>query len=260
MNVQEAPPEVALQLNSVCKVYGTIDNPVTALGGVTTSLSSGTFTAIMGPSGSGKSTLLNCAAGLEEPTAGRVFINGAELVSGSETELTEFRREHIGYVFQQFNLLPTMTVLQNVLLPLKLAGRNINKDYCIQILNQVGLHDRLYHRPEELSGGQQQRVAIARALVTDPDIIFADEPTGALDSHSARDVLRLLRLAVHNSDQTVVMVTHDPVAAAYADSVLFLSDGLLVSELVNPTAELVADQLTHLSEMPNQAHSELARA
>lgn len=257
-----APPltPVALQLKSVCKIYGTVDNPVTALGGVSISLSSGTFTAIMGPSGSGKSTLLNCAAGLEEPTTGRVFINREELLSGSETELTEFRREHIGFVFQQFNLLPTLTVLQNVMLPLKLAGKKANQDYCIQILNQVGLHKRLHHRPEELSGGQQQRVAIARALVTDPSIIFADEPTGALDSRSARDILQLLQQSVRLGEQTVVMVTHDPVAAAYADSVLFLSDGYVVTELVNPTAELVADQLTHLGELVDRRTRQTVRS
>jgi putative ABC transport system ATP-binding protein len=238
----------ALRLVSVRKVYGTADNPVTALAGVSLSLSSGTFTAVMGPSGSGKSTLLQCAAGLDRPTDGRVYVDGTEMTGGGETELTKFRRERIGFVFQQFNLLPTLTVLQNVTLPLKLAGRGIDRDRAVEICRRVGLGDRLGHRPAELSGGQQQRVAIARALVTSPRVIFGDEPTGALDTRSAREVLALLQEAVRFYGQTVVMVTHDPVAAAYADSVLFLADGQLVGHLANPTAEAVAERLTHLGD------------
>jgi len=234
----------ALRLVQVSKTYGTGENPVRALDDVSVSLAAGTFTAIMGPSGSGKSTFLQCAAGLDQPTAGRVFIDGAELTGGSETKLTKFRRQHIGFIFQQFNLLPTLTVLQNVTLPLRLAGKR-----AIQILDRVGLRERIDHRPAELSGGQQQRVAIARALVTNPSVIFADEPTGALDSRSARNVLTLLAEAVHEFGQTVVMVTHDPVAAAYADSVVFLADGRIAGSLDRPTAEAVAERMTHLGDL-----------
>ncbi|REE97691.1 ABC transporter ATP-binding protein [Thermomonospora umbrina] len=238
----------ALRLVSVRKVYGDADNAVTALGGISLSLSGGTFTAVMGPSGSGKSTLLQVAAGLDRPTSGTVHVDGTEMSGGSEKALTEFRRSRIGFVFQQFNLLPTLTVLQNVTLPLKLAGRRIDRARAVAILNEVGLGERLDHRPAELSGGQQQRVAIARALVTSPKVIFADEPTGALDTRSARDVLGLLQRAVHVHGQTLVMVTHDPVAAAHADSVLFLADGHIVGHLAQPTPEAVAERLTHLGD------------
>jgi putative ABC transport system ATP-binding protein len=179
----------------------------------------------MGPSGSGKSTLLQVTAGLDHPTEGRVFVDGTEMTGGSEAALTKFRRRRIGFVFQQLNLLPTLTVLQNVTLPLRLAGRKVDRQRVLDILARVGLTDRLDHRPAELSGGQQQRVAIARALVTNPIAVFADEPTGALDSKSGRDVLELLQEAVREFGQTVVMVTHDPVAASYADSVIQLVDG-----------------------------------
>ncbi|MEO3785718.1 ABC transporter ATP-binding protein [Actinocorallia sp. B10E7] len=240
----------ALRLEGVRKVHGdadTADNHVTALAGVSLSLPAGTFTAVMGPSGSGKSTLLQCAAGLDRPTAGRVFVAGREM-AGSETELTKFRREHIGFVFQQFNLLPALTVLQNVTLPLKLAGRKVDERRAAEILRQVGLGERLSHRPQELSGGQQQRVAIARALVTSPSVVFADEPTGALDTRSARAVLALLQQAVRAHGRTLVMVTHDPVAASYADSVLFLADGQIVGGMIDPTAEAVAERLTRLGD------------
>ncbi|WP_106397254.1 ABC transporter ATP-binding protein [Actinocorallia populi] len=237
----------ALRLDEVRKVHGTGSNQVVALAGVTLSLPAGTFTAVMGPSGSGKSTLLQCAAGLERPSGGRVFVAGHEM-KGGETELTKFRREHIGFVFQHFNLLPALTVLQNVTLPLKLAGRRIDEARAAEILQAVGLGDRLSHRPQELSGGQQQRVAIARALVTSPSVIFADEPTGALDTRSARAVLALLQQAVRRYGQTLVMVTHDPVAAAHADSVLFLADGRLVGRMIDPTAEAVAERLTRLGD------------
>ncbi|KRV48426.1 ABC transporter [Wenjunlia vitaminophila] len=238
----------ALRLVGVRKVHGTAEQPVNALDGVSLTLASGTFTAVMGPSGSGKSTLLQCAAGLDRPTAGTVHVDGAELTAGTETELTKFRRQRIGFVFQQFNLLPMLTVYQNVTLPLRLAGRKVDRRHCRAVLERVGLGQRLDHRPAELSGGQQQRVAIARTLVTSPSVIFADEPTGALDTRSARDVLVLLREAVHTFGQTVVMVTHDPVAASYAGSVLFLADGQLVGELRNPTAEAVAERMTHLAD------------
>ncbi|PSL08243.1 putative ABC transport system ATP-binding protein [Haloactinopolyspora alba] len=241
-------PIEALRLESVDKVYGTEDNPVRALDSVTVGLAPGSFTAIMGPSGSGKSTFLQCAAGLDQPTRGRVFVDGAELTGESETALTKFRRQRIGFVFQQFNLMPTLTVYQNVTLPLRMAGKRSDRDRTTAMLRQVGLADRMGHRPSELSGGQQQRAAIARALVTDPRVIFADEPTGALDTKSARDVLQLLRSSVDHLGQTVVMVTHDPVAASYADSVMFLADGRSAGTLDKPTAETVAERMTHLGD------------
>jgi putative ABC transport system ATP-binding protein len=243
---QDAPSE-AVRLVSVRKVYGADGNRVTALDGVTLSVPTGSFTAVMGPSGSGKTTLLQVAAGLDRPTAGQVFLDGAEL-SGSEAAVTRLRRERIGFVFQQFNLLPALTVLQNVVLPLRLMGREVDRARARQTLEQVGLGDRLEHRPPELSGGEQQRVAIARALVTNPTAIFADEPAGALDSKSARDVLALLQESVRGFGRTVVMVTHDPVAAAHADSVLFLADGRIVGRLEHPSAEAVAERMTHIGE------------
>jgi putative ABC transport system ATP-binding protein len=243
------PVQAALRMESVRKVYGTADNPVVALDGVTVALPSGSFTAVMGPSGSGKSTFLQVAAGLDSPTEGRVFVDGTEMTGRDETALTTFRRERIGFVFQQFNLLPTLTVRQNVDLPLRLMpGRRPDPARRDAILQRVGLGDRLDHRPAELSGGQQQRVAIARAVVTGPAAIFADEPTGALDSRSARQVLELLGDAVRQLGQTVVMVTHDPVAAAHADAVLFLADGRIVGQLERPTAEVVAERMAHLSD------------
>nr|WP_276320632.1 ABC transporter ATP-binding protein [Phytoactinopolyspora endophytica] len=247
-NPHPKPPGEALRLASVRKVYGGAGNSVTALDDVSLTLPAGTFTAVMGPSGSGKSTFLQCAAGLDQPTSGTVFVDGTEMTGGSEATLTKFRRKHIGFVFQQFNLLPTLTVLQNVTLPLKLAGRKTDRDTAAAILDLVGLGDRLGHRPAELSGGQAQRVAIARALVTGPSVILADEPTGALDTKSARDVLTLLADAVRTYRQTVVMVTHDPVAAAYADAVIFLADGRIVGQMASPTAEAVAERLTHLAD------------
>ncbi|MBT2211171.1 ABC transporter ATP-binding protein [Actinomadura sp. NEAU-AAG7] len=243
-----APHGEALRLEGVRRVYGAEGNQVTALDGVSVSLPAGSFTAVMGPSGSGKSTLLQCAAGLDRPTGGRVFVDGAELAGDNEAALTRFRRQRIGFVFQQFNLLPTLTVMQNVTLPLKLAGRKVDRRHARAILERVGLGERLDHLPAELSGGQQQRVAIARALVTRPRVVFGDEPTGALDTRSARDVLALLQEAVRVYGQTVVMVTHDPVAASYADSVLFLADGRIVGHQPQPTAEAVAERMTHLAD------------
>ncbi|WDV56284.1 ABC transporter ATP-binding protein [Streptomyces coeruleorubidus] len=242
------PAAEALRLVKVTKTYGSADSAVTALDGVTLGLGRGTFTAVMGPSGSGKSTLLQCAAGLDRPDSGIVRVDGTELTGGGEAELTRFRRGRIGFVFQQYNLLQTLTVAQNTVLPLKLAGRRVDRQRVRQVLTAVGLGDRLGHRPEQLSGGQRQRVAIARALVTEPRVIFADEPTGALDTRSARDVLRLLREAVRAHGRTVVMVTHDPVAASYADSVLFLADGRLAGRLDDPTADAVAERLAHLGD------------
>ncbi|MDX3852360.1 ABC transporter ATP-binding protein [Streptomyces sp. AK02-01A] len=238
----------ALLLASVSKTYGSAGNTVAALDGVSLRLPAGSFTAVMGPSGSGKSTLLQCAAGLDRPDSGQIVVDGEEMTGGSEAALTKFRRRRIGFVFQQYNLLPTLTVAQNTTLPLRLAGRRVDRARTERILTQVGLGDRLGHRPDQLSGGQRQRVAIARALVTEPSVIFADEPTGALDTRAARDVLRLLRQAVQIHGRTVVMVTHDPVAASYADSVLFLADGRLAGELTEPTVDAVAERLAHLGD------------
>lgn len=242
------PAAEALRLVKVSKTYGSDDSAVTALDGVTLGLARGTFTAVMGPSGSGKSTLLQCAAGLDRPDHGIVVVDGTELTGGTEAELTKFRRGRVGFVFQQYNLLDTLTVAQNTVLPLKLAGRRVDRGRAREILTQVGLGDRLGHRPDQLSGGQRQRVAIARALVCEPRVIFADEPTGALDTRSARTVLRLLQEAVRVHGRTVVMVTHDPVAASYADSVLFLADGRLAGQLHAPTADAVAERLAHLGD------------
>ncbi|WP_030174841.1 ABC transporter ATP-binding protein [Spirillospora albida] len=242
----------ALKLDDVRKTYGSGPTAVTALDGVTLSLAAGTFTAVMGQSGSGKSTLLQVSAGLDRPTSGRVTVDGVELAGRSETELTRLRREKVGFVFQQFNLLPTLTALQNVLLPFRLLGRRPDNAAAASVLERVGLGDRLHHRPAELSGGQQQRVAIARALVTKPGVLFADEPTGALDTRGARDVLRLLSEVVTEYRQTVVMVTHDPIAASYADSVLFLADGRIVGRLPDPTADAVAERMAHLGRVSEE--------
>ncbi|MCM4076331.1 ABC transporter ATP-binding protein [Paractinoplanes hotanensis] len=229
-------------------LYQTYDGGVTALDGVTASFPAGSFTAVMGPSGSGKSTLLQCAAGLDRPTGGRVFIDGAELTATKDTAMTKFRRTRVGFVFQDYNLLPSLTVEQNVVLPLRLAGRRADRHRVREILDRLGLGDRRDELPERLSGGQRQRVAVARALVAQPAVVFADEPTGALDLRSAREVLTLLRSVVHQHGRTVIMVTHDPVAAAYADSVLFLADGRLAGSLRAPTPDAVAERLAHLGD------------
>ncbi|MEU8802670.1 ABC transporter ATP-binding protein [Spirillospora sp. NPDC048819] len=236
----------AVRLTSVRKVYGGARNAVVALDDVSVGLRKGTFTAIMGPSGSGKSTLLQCAAGLDRPTSGSVVLDGVELTSLGERERTRLRRRRIGFVFQAFNLLPALTVHDNVALPLRLAGRRPERGAVEEVLERVGLGGRLRSRPAELSGGQQQRVAIARALITRPAVLFGDEPTGALDTGTAREVLGLLREAVEEAGQTVVMVTHDPVAAAHADRALFLADGRLAGELDRPTVERVAARMTRL--------------
>ncbi|RNL86213.1 ABC transporter ATP-binding protein [Halostreptopolyspora alba] len=236
-----------VQLGAVRKVYGKRGNEIAALDNVSTGFDRGTFTAVMGPSGSGKSTLLHCAAGLDHTTSGSVHLEGQDLGTLREKQLTLLRRERIGFVFQSYNLLPALTVTQNVELPLELAGRRPDRGRVSEILERVGLGSRERHRPAELSVGQQQRVAIARALVTDPAVVFADEPTGALDTRSSRDVLGLLREAVQTAGQTIVMVTHDPVAASYANRVLFLADGRIAGEIHAPTAEAVAERMTHLS-------------
>jgi putative ABC transport system ATP-binding protein len=238
----------AIRLDGVSKVYGRGSGAVRALRDVSVSLPHGTFTGVMGPSGSGKSTLLHVAAGLDQPTDGRVSIGTVDLSTLNATRLTELRRDRIGFVFQAFNLVPALTVEQNVTLPLRLAGRRADKRAVAAVLDRVGLSDRRRHRPSELSGGQQQRVALARALVTQPEVLFADEPTGALDLRTGKEVLGLFREAVDVLGQTVVMVTHDPTAASYADSVLFLADGRIADGLRDPTAEVVAERMTALTD------------
>jgi putative ABC transport system ATP-binding protein len=230
------------------KIYGKGVTAVRALDAISADFAVGMFTAIMGPSGSGKSTLLHCLAGLDRLTSGRVLIGNSDLGSLNDKAMTLLRRERIGFVFQAFNLVPTLTAQENVLLPLTLGGRKPDRAWVEELVRSLGIADRLEHRPAELSGGQQQRVATARALVTRPDLIFADEPTGNLDSRSATELLTQIRRAVDEYHQTVVMVTHDPRAAAYADRVLFLADGRLVRELLAPTADRVLDAIRELGD------------
>ncbi|WP_373873900.1 ABC transporter ATP-binding protein [Virgisporangium ochraceum] len=227
-------------------MYGTGAAEVVALRDVDVDIASHRFTAIMGPSGSGKSTLMHCLAGLDSVTRGEVWVGGTRLTGLSDAGLTRLRRRQIGFVFQQFNLLPTLTAEENILLPLAIAGRKPDAAWVRTVVNAVDLAPRLKHRPAELSGGQQQRVACARALITRPDVIFADEPTGNLDSRSGTEILGFLRESVRRYGQTIVMVTHDPNAAAYADRVVFLLDGRIVRELFEPTAERIFEQLRHL--------------
>ena len=233
----------AVATTNLVKVYSSGDTAVRALDGVTATFAKAQFTAIMGPSGSGKSTLMHCLAGLEEATAGSVRIGDTELSGLSDKQLTLLRRQRVGFVFQSFNLLPTLTAAQNIRLPLDLAGIRPEPHWWDKVIGSLGLTDRLSHRPSELSGGQQQRVACARALISRPDVVFADEPTGNLDSRSGGEVLDFLRLSVRELGQTVIMVTHDPVAASYADRVIFLADGRLHSELNSPTPQSVLDHL-----------------
>ena len=242
--VVNAPP--AVSAIEVAKVYGSGDAAVHALRNVSVSFARGAFTAIMGPSGSGKSTLMHCLAGLDTVTGGRVSIGDAEITGLADRQLTLLRRDRVGFIFQAFNLLPTLDAEQNILLPLELAGRKPDRGWFDHVIDVVGLRDRLSHRPSELSGGQQQRVAVARALVARPEVIFADEPTGNLDSRSGAEVLGFLRASVREMGQTIVMVTHDPGAASYADRVVFLRDGEIVSELFQPTPDSVLDQLKRL--------------
>jgi putative ABC transport system ATP-binding protein len=237
---------VAARARDVWKVYGNGEAAVTALRGVTVELRRGEFTAIMGPSGSGKSTLMHCLAGLDTVTRGEVAIGGTELAGLSDAGLTRLRRDQVGFIFQQFNLLPTLSAEENILLPLAIAGRKPDRAWYRTVVQAVGLADRLSHKPNQLSGGQQQRVACARALVCRPDVIFADEPTGNLDSRSGAEVLGFLRNSVRDFGQTVVMVTHDPNAASYADRVIFLADGSVVTELAEPTADAVLDTMKRL--------------
>ncbi|WP_007519495.1 ABC transporter ATP-binding protein, partial [Pseudofrankia saprophytica] len=241
-------PRLAARAERLTKVYGSGDTEVTALRGIDLDFPRGRFTAIMGPSGSGKSTLMHCLAGLDTVSGGRVFIGDVELSRLSDRQLTQLRRDRIGFIFQQFNLLPTLTAAENITLPLDIAGRRPDKKWMQLVVDAVGLAPRLNHKPTELSGGQQQRVACARALVTRPDIIFGDEPTGNLDSASGAEVLSFLRDSVRELGQTVVMVTHDPKAASYADEVIFLADGRIVDTMLEPTADAVLDRMKNLDQ------------
>ncbi|WP_026876181.1 ABC transporter ATP-binding protein [Jiangella gansuensis] len=243
MTTDPSSPRTAARAADLTKIYGTGDTEVAALGGVSVEFAAGQFTAIMGPSGSGKSTLMHCMAALDSATSGEVYIGDTELSKLNDKELTKLRRDSVGFIFQAFNLVPTLTARENITLPLDIAGRDLDKEWFDTVIATVGLGDRLTHKPNQLSGGQQQRVACARALVSKPDIIFADEPTGNLDSRSGTEVLSFLRRSVREFGQTIVMVTHDPNAAAYSDRVLFLGDGLIVDEMADPTAEKVLERM-----------------
>jgi putative ABC transport system ATP-binding protein len=244
--VAPARPDLAAQAVDVVKVYGEGPNRVEALRGVSVSLPPGGFTAVMGPSGSGKSTLMHCLAGLDSIDGGEVWIGGQDVSAMSDKQRTLLRRDHVGFVFQAFNLIPSLTARENITLPLALGGRDPDTAWFDQLIATTGLADRLRHTPAELSGGQQQRVAVARALVTRPSIVFADEPTGNLDSRSSADLLTFLRSTVTELGQTIVMVTHDAVAASYADRVVFLADGLIVDEMQSPSIDSVLDRIKAL--------------
>ena len=236
----------AARITDGAKIYGEGDAEVHALNGVTTDFQRARFTAIMGPSGSGKSTLLHCLAGLDDLTRGSVYIGDTELGTLKDNQLTILRREAVGFIFQSFNLIPTLNAKENILLPLSIAGTNPDEEWYEKVVATVGLEDRLDHLPSELSGGQQQRVAAARALVSKPQIVFADEPSGNLDSVASGELLEFMRQAVREFDQTIVMVTHDPVSASYADRIVFLDDGSIVDEMADPTADSVLDKMKQL--------------
>jgi putative ABC transport system ATP-binding protein len=255
VTVIETPPPppqpvvgAAAQTINATKIYGQGDTSVHALDGITVSFEHQRFTAIMGPSGSGKSTLMHCVAGLDNLTGGQVFIGDTELGTLSEKQLTILRRDTVGFVFQAYNLVPTLTAKENITLPMDLASREPDWDFVNSVIDTVRLRDRLGHRPSELSGGQQQRVAVARALASKPQIVFADEPTGNLDSKSGLEILTFMRKAVDELNQTIVMVTHDPNAAGYADRVVFLDDGHIVDEMTDPTADRILDRMKRFGE------------
>lgn len=241
-----APALPAARAVEVVKVYGDGPTAVRALDGISLEVERGRFTAIMGASGSGKSTLLHCLAGLDELTSGRVLIGDIDLATLDDNALTRLRRDRIGFVFQAFNLVPTLTAAENIVLPLSIAGRQPDRDWLEAVISTLQLGDRLNHRPSQLSGGQQQRVAAARALITRPDLIFADEPSGNLDSRSGAQLLNFLRKAVDDFSQTIVLVTHDPNAAAQADRIVFLADGQVIDEMASPSTDRVIDRLQHL--------------
>jgi putative ABC transport system ATP-binding protein len=245
--IPAAAPAVARAVDAV-KYYGYGETAVAALAGVTVDFVQGQYTAIMGPSGSGKSTLMHCMAGLDSLSSGQVFVGDVDLRTLDDKALTRLRRDRLGFIFQAYNLIPTLSALENITLPGALAGRDPDQQWLDHVIDTVDLRDRLTHRPSELSGGQQQRVAVARALAQRPEIIFADEPTGNLDSHASAEILGFMRTAVTDLGQTVVMVTHEPTAAAYADRVLFLADGQIVDEMSAPTAEAVLDRLKHFGD------------
>jgi putative ABC transport system ATP-binding protein len=239
---------VAARAEHVTKVYGSGEAAVRALDDITVEFEAARYTAIMGPSGSGKSTLLHCLAGLDRVTAGQVMLGNIDITKISEKQLTVVRRDKIGFVFQSYNLIPTLSAIENITLPLALAGRKPDKPWLDRVISTVGLADRLSHRPSELSGGQQQRVAVARALVSRPQVVFADEPTGNLDSKASAEILNFMRQAVDDLEQTIVMVTHDPIAAGYADRAVFLGDGKIIDEMQNPTADTVIERQKDLGE------------
>ncbi|MGK5632260.1 ABC transporter ATP-binding protein [Streptomyces sp. URMC 123] len=236
---------VAARARQVVKAYGTGETRVVALDHVDVDIERGRFTAIMGPSGSGKSTLMHCLAGLDTVTSGRIHLADTEITGLRDKKLTQLRRDRVGFIFQAFNLLPTLNALENITLPMDIAGRKPDKAWLDRVVATVGLSGRLKHRPDQLSGGQQQRVAVARALAAQPEIIFGDEPTGNLDSRAGAEVLGFLRRSVDELGRTIVMVTHDPVAASYADRVIFLADGRIVDEMHRPTADLVLERMKH---------------
>jgi putative ABC transport system ATP-binding protein len=245
-----SPPTTAVSARAVdaTKVYGDVasETEVRALDGVDVTFERGVYTAIMGPSGSGKSTLLPCIAGLDSLTSGHVFLGDIDLSSLSDNELTQLRRDRVGFVFQAYNLIPTLTAMENITLPLALAGRDPDKEWLEHIVDIVGLRSRLSHRPSELSGGQQQRVAVARALASRPEIVFADEPTGNLDSRASGEILGFMKQAVEEFGQTIVMVTHDPIAASYASRVVFLADGRVTDEITDPKPDTILDKMRQL--------------
>ena len=243
-----ALPRAAARTVDATKVYGKGQTEVRALDGITVEFAAGGFTAIMGPSGSGKSTLLHCSAGLDTLTSGQAFIGDADLSALGDDELTILRRDHVGFIFQAYNLVPTLTAAENITLPLLLAGRKGDRAWIDQVVATMDIGDRLEHHPAELSGGQQQRVAVARALASRPEIIFADEPTGNLDSHAGAEVLGFMRRAVETMSQTIVMVTHDPTAASYADRIVFLADGRIVDEMREPSAARVLERMKKFGE------------
>ena len=244
----ELEQRTAARTEDAVKVYGKGQTEVRALDGVSVEFVAGHYTAIMGPSGSGKSTLLHCVAGLDNLTSGRAFIGDVDLSTLNDQRLTILRRDHVGFIFQAYNLVPTISAAKNITLPLMLAGRTGDQAWIDKVIDTVGLADRLQHRPSELSGGQQQRVAVARALASRPEIIFADEPTGNLDSHAGIEVLTFMRRAVDEMQQTIVMVTHDPMAASYADRIVFLADGRIVDEMQKPTPERVLERMKRFGE------------
>ena len=253
MTLLQSPPRLpssmvaAASARGATKTYGRGDTEVRALDGVDVDFAAGEFTAIMGPSGSGKSTLMHCMAGLDRLTSGTVTIGDVDVTAASEKQLTLLRRDRLGFIFQAFNLVPTLTAIENITLPMKLAGRKPDRDWVDNVVTTVGLSNRLKHRPRELSGGQQQRVAVARALASRPQIIFADEPTGNLDSTTGAEILAFMRHAVRDLGQTIVMVTHDPVAASYSHRVVFLADGSVTDQLPDPTPDAVIDHMRRLS-------------